>query len=76
LDQLADNKNNDEKGPVGFHEEFMSNLNNFSLSWRNQALKELEKFGPKVDRMENDDDLVNLENQTPIKANFKKNKNN
>lgn len=29
-----------EKEPVGFHEEFMSRLNEFSLSWRQAAQKE------------------------------------
>ena len=32
-----------EGGNPGFHEEFMKNIDSFSLSWRMQALKEMER---------------------------------
>lgn len=33
----------DHEGVPGFHEEFMGNMDNFSLSWRLQAMKDMER---------------------------------
>ena len=40
--EMVDNTNNN-KSLLGFHEEFMSKINEFSLSWRIAAMKE-KKF--------------------------------